>query len=95
MEHEIVADDTGVIQRVAVEPGQTVQEGELLAIVDHAHNGPGEVPDGHRPDSSSTSETTSRPSWSATLSPWMRPVPRRWRSATAWAGGPPGRTWTI
>jgi acetyl-CoA carboxylase carboxyltransferase component len=40
MEHEIVAHDGGVLQRVAVEPGQTVQEGELLAVVEPASHEP-------------------------------------------------------
>ena len=36
MEHEIVADDGGLVQSVAVQPGQTVQEGELLATLEPA-----------------------------------------------------------
>jgi acetyl-CoA carboxylase carboxyltransferase component len=41
MEHEIVAQDGGRIQSVEVQPGQTVREGELLAVLEPAaHDGP-------------------------------------------------------
>jgi acetyl-CoA carboxylase carboxyltransferase component len=34
MEHEIVADATGVVRRVEVDVGQTVEEGQLLAVLE-------------------------------------------------------------
>jgi len=39
MEHEVVAERSGTIRQVEVEVGQTVQEGQLLAVV-----APGEQP---------------------------------------------------
>jgi acetyl-CoA carboxylase carboxyltransferase component len=36
MEHEIVAQDAGLVQRIEVQPGQTVQEGELLVVLEPA-----------------------------------------------------------
>src|SRR5947208_7312180 len=36
MEHEVVADADGVLQRVEVAVGETVQEGQVLAVVSEA-----------------------------------------------------------
>jgi acetyl-CoA carboxylase carboxyltransferase component len=40
MEHEIVADHGGLVQTVEVRPGQTVQEGELLATLEPGQSAP-------------------------------------------------------
>jgi len=34
MEHEVIAEHDGVVARVEVEVGETVDEGQLLAVVD-------------------------------------------------------------
>ncbi len=47
MEHEIVAQGGGLVQSVEVQPGQTVQEGELLVVLepaDHDHPADTEAP---------------------------------------------------
>jgi acetyl-CoA carboxylase carboxyltransferase component len=43
MEHEIVAQDGGLVHSVEVRPGQTVQEGELLVVLEPATHEPAEV----------------------------------------------------
>jgi acetyl-CoA carboxylase carboxyltransferase component len=54
MEHEIVAQDGGLVQRVEVQPGQTVQEGELLAVLEPADHEPA------APEEPTASETEAR-----------------------------------
>jgi acetyl-CoA carboxylase carboxyltransferase component len=54
MEHEILAEATGVVQRVEVGVGETVEEGQLLAVLDAdgsapAHEAPGAESDGDKP----------------------------------------------
>jgi acetyl-CoA carboxylase carboxyltransferase component len=45
MEHEIVAQDGGRVQSIEVQAGQTVQEGELLAVLEPAAHEPAEPED--------------------------------------------------
>jgi acetyl-CoA carboxylase carboxyltransferase component len=52
MEHEIVTDAAGVVESVAVQPGETVQQGQLLATLDSSlATGTAPAPDAPRTDS--------------------------------------------
>ncbi len=50
MEHEIVAEAAGVVRRVEVTVGQTVEEGQLLAVMDAGAAAPALDRDGGTPD---------------------------------------------
>ncbi len=95
MEHEVIAQTGGVVRRIEVSVGETVQEGQLLAPLE-AGDGVGgrrRLRRSRRPISTSRA-TISRRSASATGSASTRRAPTRSPSATSEATGPPARTST-
>jgi len=50
MEHEIVAEVAGVVRRVEVAVGETVQEGQLLAVMEAGAAATDQAPNGAEPD---------------------------------------------
>ena len=50
MEHEIVAENPGTVQQIAVEVGDTVQEGQLLAVVQANGSSPTDADPAAEPD---------------------------------------------
>ena len=94
MEHEVIAQDGGVVRRVDVSVGDTVTEGQVLAILSP-------VPTAaraqrlrkRRPIPTSYGKISER-SASATRSGSTRRGPTRSQSATSGGTGPPERTST-
>lgn len=50
MEHEVVTEASGVVRRVEVAIGETVEEGQLLAVIEAGATPDGAEPDGARPE---------------------------------------------
>jgi len=80
MEHEVITDAGGVVRRVEVEVGQTVEEGQLLAVIEA-----GATPDGAgRDDDPADLEETRED-----LSPWPDGTTRagapRARTSMTWS----------
>ena len=50
MEHEMMAEQGGVVRRVEVEVGETVEEGQLLAVIEAGASADGAARDGDQPE---------------------------------------------